>query len=51
MNRWKSRPDRIGFNEVAERYVEKARERFGKVYLLDVGFGKGGPFPCVFRKC
>jgi ubiquinone/menaquinone biosynthesis C-methylase UbiE len=44
MNRWKSRPDKIGFNEVAKRYVEKTRDRFGSVYLLDIGFGKGDHF-------
>ena len=44
MIRWESRQDRIGFNGVAKKYVEKTRERFGKVYLLDIGFGNGDHF-------
>jgi SAM-dependent methyltransferase len=44
MSTWESHPDKVGFNKVAKTYVEKTRERFGKVYLLDVGFGNGDHF-------
>jgi len=37
---WTTQVDTIGFVGLARKYVQEAKRQFGRVYLLDIGFGQ-----------